>query len=217
MESFTTPENLLAAMRWRYAVKKFDPNRVIDSATWSALEEVLQLSPSSYGLQPWKFLVVRDPAIRARLLEYSWRQSQIVDCSHLVVFTVRRQMTVADVERHISRVAEVRGVPAEKLEGFKKMMVGDIVSGPRSDRSLEWASLQAYIALGNFMTSAAILGIDTCPMEGFEPAAYDEELGLEESGLTTAVLCCAGYRAEDCKGANQPKVRYSREELFEYR
>lgn len=211
-----TASHLLDALRWRYAVKKFDPTREIDHATWQQLEEALILTPSSYGLQPWKFLVIRDRELRTRLMGHSWGQSQIADCSHLVAFAVRREMTVADIDRLIVRVAEVRGVDPGKLEKFKKMMVGDIVSGPRSDRSLEWASLQAYIALGNFMTAAALLDVDTCPMEGFEPAAYDEVLGLEGRGLTTAVLCCAGYRAVDDKTAPLPKVRFKKEELFEY-
>ncbi len=217
MEPTLTGELLLAALRGRYAVKQFDPDREIDPSVWEALEEALILTPSSYGLQPWKFVVVRDRPFRQRLVEHSWGQRQVVDCACLVAFSVRRQIAITDIDRHIIRTAEVRGVEPTRLEGFRKMMIGDLVSGARADRALEWASQQAYIALGNFMTTAALLGVDTCPMEGFEPAAYDELLGLEQEELTTAVLCCAGYRAESDKGAAQPKVRFPRESIIEYR
>ena len=211
------PDALLAALRWRYAVKRFDPARKIEPATWRALEEALVLTPSSYGLQPWKFVVVEDPATRERLLPLSFNQRQVVDASHLVVFCIRKALTPDDVQRHVVRTAEVRGVPPESLAKFGAMMVRDMVHGPRSLHVNDWAANQLFIALGNFMTAAALLGVDTCPMEGFEPAKYDDFLGLSARGLAATVCCAAGYRGADDKYATLPKVRFEAKDVIERR
>ncbi len=211
-----TTANLLESLQWRYATKKFDPNRTIDVETWSALEESLVLTPSSYGLQPWKFLIVTNPEIKEKLKPLSWNQAQVTDCSHYVVFTIKKNLAAADVDRFVARTAEVRGVAVESIKGYRDMMVGDVVQGPRSLTVNEWATRQAYIALGNFMTSAALLGVDTCPMEGIDPGKYDRLLGLPEKGFATVVACAAGYRAEDDKYATLAKIRFSPEEVIEY-
>lgn len=211
-----TPEALLRTQRWRYAVKAFDAARKIPDAAWKALEETLVLSPSSYGLQPWRFLVVTDPARRAALRPASWGQSQVTDASHYVVFTSRTGMDEADVDRFIARTAEVRGVPAEALAQYRGMMIGDVVKGPRSKHIADWAARQTYIALGNFMTSAAAIGVDTCPMEGIDPVKYDEILGLAGSGYRTVVACAAGYRSAADKYASAPKVRYAASEVVRH-
>jgi nitroreductase len=215
--STLTPAALLAQLQWRYATKAFDPTKKIPADVWSAVEQALILSPSSYGLQPWKFLVITDPALRAQLRPVSWNQSQITDASHLVVFASKLVMTEADAQHLIDRTAAVRGIPAEALEGYKGMMVSDLVKGPRAATINEWAKKQTYIALGNLMTSAAVLGLDTCPIEGFDPVAYDKILGLTAQGLTAAVVCPVGYRAEGDKYATLPKVRYEASELVEHR
>lgn len=209
--------DLLAALTWRYATKQFDPQQKIPAATWSALEQALVLSPSSYGLQPWKFLVIDDPGLRSQLKAVSWNQPQVVDASHFVVFAAKTTVTAADVERFIAFTAQVRGIPAAALDGYKGMMLGDIVNGPRSKWAKEWAMRQCYIALGNLMTSAALLGIDACPMEGFDPAAYDRILGLTDQGLAAAVALPLGYRAAGDKYATAAKVRYPLNELVQHR
>ena len=210
-------ETLLAQLNWRYATKKFDPSKKIPASDWAALEQALILTPTSYGLQPYKFLILTDPALRARLVPASWGQTQPADCSHYVVFAARAQNTEADVDRYIARMAEVRGAASESLVGFKKVLMGDVVHGERGQVALEWASRQAYIALGNFMTAAAFVGVDTCPMEGFKPAKYDEILGLPAQGFRAVVACAAGYRAADDKYASLPKVRFPASELIDRR
>ncbi len=204
-------------LQWRYATKVFDGQKKISDADWRSLEETLLLSASSYGLQPWKFIVVTDPAVRESLVAHSWNQRQVADASHLVVFAVHRQMSEAHVDRYVERVIEVRGGEVEALLGYRNMMVRDVVDGPRGqgEASTQWAKLQAYIALGNLMTAAAMMGIDTCPMEGFVAEKYDEILGLRERGLTSAVLCPVGYRAQGDKYAELPKVRFPADELIE--
>ena len=205
-------ETLLTQLRWRYATKKFDPTKKISAADWRALEETLVLAPSSFGLQPWRFIVVSNPAVREKLVPVSWGQRQVADASHLVIFAIKRGLNAADVDRFMDRTAEVRNVPAASFDDFKKMLLG-FLAAPGFDVDA-WATRQAYIALGQFMAGAALLGIDACPMEGLEPARYDEILGLEKEGYATVVACPAGYRAADDKYATLPKVRFAPEQVI---
>ena len=210
-------DSLIQQLNWRYATKKFDAHRKLSQADWSVLEESLVLTASSYGLQPWKFIIVTDQALKARLRPASWNQSQVEDCSHLVVFAAKQDVTEADVDQFIQRIAEVRGVSTESLAGYKGFMMGDLVNGPRHTIIQEWAARQTYIAMGNLLTSAAVLGIDACPFEGIEPAKYDEILGLVGSGYATVAACPVGYRAADDKYAAAPKVRYTHETVVDHR
>lgn len=208
-----TPDQLLAQLRWRYAVKKFDPAKKVEPALWQQLEQVLQLSPSSYGLQPWLFVVVTDPAVRAKLKDAAWGQAQITDASHLVVFCVKKGMGPADAERLISHSAKTRGVPADTLAGYQQMINGSFAKfGP--EEVDEWMTRQVYISLGMFLGSAAVLGVDACPMEGFDPAKFDEILGLTAKGYGSRVLATVGYRAADDPYVQLAKVRYPLEELL---
>lgn len=208
-------EELLTALEWRYATKRFDSTKKIPDDAWQALERALILTPTSYGLQPYRFIVLTDGEKRAELLAHSWNQHQVVDCSHYVVFTARTKMTETDVDKWIERLAHVRKVPAATLATYRGMMVGDVVHGSRGKASHEWAIRQAYIALGNLMTSAAVLGVDTCPMEGIVPAEYDRVLGLLDSGYATAVACALGYRSQNDKYAAVPKVRFDATDLIQ--
>jgi nitroreductase len=211
------PQSLLTALGWRYAVKAFDPSARITEDVWDALERSLVLTPSSYGLQPWKFLVITDPELKARLEPHAWNQKQVTQCSHFVVFLVKRGVNETDVDRWIARMSEVQGVPVEKLKGYKDFMMSDFVNGPRKAVVDEWAARQVYIALGNFMTSAAVLGVDTCPMEGIVPPKFDEVLGLTGTGYATVVACAAGHRSAGDKYASSPKVRYPASAVIERR
>jgi nitroreductase len=206
------PEELVSALNWRYAVKKFDPAGKIPDGKWDALEQALVLSASSAGLQPWKFLVVDDPDLRAKLRPVSFGQSQISDADKLVVFAVRSPFGEADMARYAARMGEVRGLPAEAVENYAKHLAGMFAKRPIEI----WAARQVYIALGNFLTSAAVLGVDACPMEGIDPAGYDRLLGLKERGWATLFVATAGVRAADDKYADLPKVRYPREEVLEH-
>ena len=210
-----TNEQLLTALNWRYATKVFDAARKIPADVWHTLEQSLVLTPTSYGLQPYKFLVVQGPAKRAELLPHSWGQKQVVDCSQFVVFITRTEMTEADVDRLIQRTVAVRQLPANALDAYRAMMVGDIVNGPRGKRAYEWAARQAYIALGNLMTCAAMLGVDACPMEGLNPVEYDRILNLAGTGYATVVACALGYRAAGDKYASLAKVRYPAKDLVQ--
>ena len=216
METLST-NTLLVRLKWRYATKKFDAAKKIHSSIWSALEEALVLSPSSYGLQPYRFVVIAYPELRKKLRAVSWDQPQVTDASHFVVFARKLAMTEADVERFVGLIAETRGSARGSLQGYYDMMVGDLVKGPRSAWIEEWTARQTYIALGNLLTSAALLGVDACPMEGLDPAKYDEILGLTAKGYGTTNVCALGYRADDDKYAQAKKVRFPNNELIEHR
>ncbi len=205
---------LLHALHWRYATKKFDPVRKIPATDWHALEQALVLAPSSVGLQPWKFIVVTDPAMKARLRPAAWDQSQVTDCSHFVVLAVRKNLGPDHVDRHIGRMAEVRGVTPESLDKFRQMVTGNLDKARAEERLDIWQSHQVYIALGQLLASAALLGVDTCPMEGFEPEKFDEILGLVGTGYASVVCCAAGYRAADDKYATTKKVRFKPEDVI---
>ncbi len=209
------PTDLIEHLQWRYATKKFDATKTIPPAIWTALEDTLVLTPSSYGLQPWKFLVITNKQLREQLQPLSWNQAQVTDCSHFVVFTIKKNLTADHIDRFIARTAKVRGINEESIASFRKIMVDNVVYGSLSLTVNEWAARQVYISLGNFMTSAAMLGVDTCPMEGLEPANYDKLLGLPEKGFATVVACAAGYRSEEDKYETLAKVRFPKAEVLE--
>lgn len=209
--------DILAALNHRYACKVFDPAKKIPAELWQQLEQSLILTPSSFGLQPWKFLIVQDQALREKLVPHAWNQRQVADCSHLIIMTVPKALGEDYVDANINRMIEVRGGTADALLGFRKMVLG-FRDGLEAKGGLEtWAKLQSYIALGQFMLTASLLGLDTCPMEGFVPARFDEILGLEGASYTTAVLCPVGYRSADDRYAELPKVRFEAKDVIEYR
>lgn len=204
---------LLDSLHWRYAAKQYDTSRQISPQDWETLEEALVLTPSGYGLQPWKFVVIDDRDVRAKLLLASYGQPQVVDASHLVVFAAKYNLSEGDVDAHVRQVAERTGAPLNSLSGFRTMMVRAIVEGLTDTERRAWAVNQTYIALGNLLTSAALLGIDASPMEGFERNRYDDILGLKEQGLTATVIAALGYRAATDKYATAPKVRFSKDQV----
>lgn len=211
-----SPARLLEALNWRYATKKFDPAQQIPAELWSVLEQALVLSPSSFGIQPWRFIVVTDPAVKARLVPLSWNQTQPADCSHFVVFAVKLDLGEPELDRYVARTAEVRDVTTESLSGFKKVMLGSLAKAKAAGTLDIWQTHQLYLALGQFMACAALLGVDTCPMEGLEPAKYDEVLGLTGTGYATVVACAAGHRAADDKYATTKKVRFRAEDVVKH-
>ncbi|MCA1963006.1 MAG: NAD(P)H-dependent oxidoreductase [Prosthecobacter sp.] len=213
----SNPPDILAALNWRYACKAFDPTKKIPDDTWETLEQSLVLTPSSFGLQPWKFLVIRDAELREKLVPHAWNQRQVADCSHLVVMTVPKALGEDWIDANIARMVEVRGGTADALAGFRSMVAGFRTNLEAKGGLETWAKLQSYIALGQFMLAAALLGVDTCPMEGFIPAKFDEVLGLDSSGWTTAVLCPAGYRSAEDRYATLPKVRFEAKAVIEHR
>ncbi|MEI6138106.1 MAG: NAD(P)H-dependent oxidoreductase [Mariniphaga sp.] len=205
--------DLLSSLNTRYATKVFDTTKQVSEEGLEKLLEAIRLSASSFGLQPYKVLVVTNPEIRAELRKASWGQPQITDSSALLVFAVKSTITTDTVDQFINLVAETRNAPKEALSEYQNMMNGTV--GSRTPEQLEnWASKQAYIALGFGLVSSAILGIDSCPMEGFSPEDYDRILELDKLGLKSKVVLAVGYRSEADKYQQYPKVRFSKEDFF---
>lgn len=214
--SHTTPQQLLQQLQWRYATKQFDPTRRIPAETWEALEQSLVLTPSSFGLQPWRFYIIQDTALREKLVAHSWNQRQVADASHLVAFAAKTNLGSADVDALIARTAQVRNITTESLKGFHGMLTGFLSSPPPGFDVTEWCIRQVYIALGQLMASAAALGLDACPMEGFDAKPWNDLIGCEREGYRIVVLCPVGYRASTDKYASLPKVRYEEGQIIKH-
>ncbi|MBD5782592.1 NAD(P)H-dependent oxidoreductase [Pelagicoccus sp. NFK12] len=208
-------KDILEQLNWRYATKEFDASRKIPAETIEALEEALVLTPSSFGLQPWKFFVVETQSVKDQFPAVSWNQQQPKDCSHLVVLASRVGYERDDVGAFISRMAEVRKVSEESLSGYESFAGGFVDQANEQGWIDVWAQKQVYIALGQLMFAAAALGIDACPMEGIDPKAYDKILGIEGSGYSTVVACPLGYRSAQDKYATTQKVRFAKSDLIQ--
>lgn len=205
-------ETILKQLNWRYATKAYDASKKISADDWQTLEDALIVAPTSYGLQPFKFVVVTDPDVRQKLREAAWNQSQVTDASHLVVFAYKKTMTPEDIDRFVEHIANVRGQDPSALADYSNMMKG-AVSAKSASEIETWNSRQAYIALGFLLETAAILGIDATPMEGFDPVKFNEILGLAD--YSAVVMCAVGYRDEANDWlASLPKVRFSKDDLI---
>jgi len=214
---FFPREALDAALRWRYATKIFDPAHPIPDADFAALKESLRLAPSSYGLQPWRFLDIRTPALREELKAHSHGQAQVTDCSRYLVLAYSKNLDRAHIERYIASTARARGVEAATLASFRDHMIGTFLAGERKAEIGEWARRQSYIAMGFVLLAAAGLGVDACPLEGIDHAAYDRALGLESGPWATASAIALGYRLPADKYQALAKSRFEETEVFETR
>ena len=205
-----TIENL----KWRYATKKFDSTKKINDSDLSLIQESIQLSASSFGLQLFKVLVIKDEAIKEKLKAASFNQAQLTDASHILVFCNYAIPNDKYVDEYITNKASSLGVKEADLMGYGDYMKGAI--NGRSNEAFEiWTAKQTYIALGTALEATAELKIDSCPMEGFEAAKYNDILGLKEQNLKAAVVAAIGYRSAEDATQHQPKVRKSTDKLFE--
>lgn len=204
---------LLDNLNWRYATKKYDAAKKISTADLNTLKEAVRLSASSYGLQPYKVVIVENPELREQLKGAAYGQTQITDASHLFIFANDLNLDAKSVEAYINNISETRGVPTEALGGFSDMMNG-VIGSLSNDAKNNWTAKQTYIALGNLLSSAAELRIDATPMEGFNPTAFNEILGFDKLGLNASVIATIGYRHEEDEAQHYKKVRKSQEDLF---
>lgn len=208
------PQTIIDSLHWRYATKQFDPHRTISDEHLHTLVEVLRLSPSSFGLQPWKFIVVSDFELKTKLMAESWKQTQVRDCSHLVVFAARRNIDEQYVDHFVDSIAHTRQTDRQHLQGYRDVMADFVKRGAHELPA--WAARQVYIPLAMLMQTAALLEIDACPMEGLDPVGYDRVLELG-GDFTTVCACPVGYRSADDKYAAMKKVRFAAEDVIEFR
>ena len=205
--------NFIKNANWRYATKKFDTTKKISKQDLETLKEAIRLSASSFGLQPYRVLIIENPELRAKLKPAAWGQSQIVDASQLIVFANITNFGETEIDVSVANTTKTRGLPTDALKGYGDFMKSKIVALPEDVRNT-WASKQTYLALGNLMNAASELKIDVTPMEGFEPAKVNEILGLGKLGLNATLLATIGYRHEEDATQHYSKVRKSNEELF---
>ena len=198
--------SIIEKLNWRYATKKFDTTKQLSDSQLEMLKEAFNLTALSYGLQTLKMVVVGDKTIRENLVALAFGQRQVADASHLPVFFIQNEIDTDDVEEHFDTVKAIRNTPDELLDPFKEQLKSTIETMPDSKKS-DWATKQAYIALGNLMTVCAIEEIDSCPMEGFLPEELDKVLNLDKYELKSVLLLPVGFRAEDDMFASLKKVR----------
>lgn len=204
--------NILENLKWRYATKKFDSTHQLSESELNTIKEVIQLSPASFGLQPYKVLIVTNPEIREQLKAVSWNQPQVTDASALLVFVKNKNVDETEVDLFVENIINTRGVTKEMLAEYEGMMK-HAVSSQTEDQKSNWVEKQIYLAVGNLLTSLSVLGIDSCPMEGFDRGQYDSILGLTET--SSVIVCPIGKRDVSDEYQNYPKVRKSTDDLFE--
>ena len=207
--------NYIKNQEWRYATKKFNPDKKVSENNLTLIKRTIQLSVSSYGLQLYKILIIEDKNIRKQLQPASWNQSQITDASHLIIFCNYTKGISQAIDKHIELIAKTRGVDIEKLDGYRDFMKMKIAEKSQDDQ-FNWTKNQTYIALTNLLAVCASLKIDACPMEGFEAEQYNEILGLTEKGLNASIIATIGYRSNEDETQYLEKVRKPLELLFEH-
>lgn len=203
----------LEDQNWRYATKKFDATKKISNEDLNTIKEAIRLSSSSYGLQPYKVIIVENPELRAKIQPAAWGQSQIVEASHLIVFANKTKLENTDIDDYVANISAIRDIPVETLAAYSNFMKSKIVTLSDDSKNI-WTSKQTYLALGNLLNVAAELKIDVTPMEGFVPEQINEILGLEKLGLNTSLMATLGYRHKEDTTQHLKKVRKSQEELF---
>ena len=204
---------IISNANWRYATKKFDASKKISEQDFATLKEAIRLSASSYGLQPYKVLIIENPELRAKLQPAAWGQTQIVDASHLFIFANITNFGETEIEAYFKDLTETRGIPMEAVQGYADFMKSKVLPLSLESRN-NWTAKQTYIALANLLSAAAELKIDATPMEGFEATQVNEILGLEKLGLNVSLIATVGYRHADDGTQHYAKVRKSNEELF---
>jgi nitroreductase len=205
-------QNLNDALHWRYATNQFDTTKKVSDGDFNTILEAGNLMPTAYGLQPFAFVVVNDQATKEKLVEHSYGQKHVAENSHLIVIAARTDVNEAMIQEYVTRIETTRSLPAGSIDGFKNMMIGDLTNRTPEAR-LDWAKRQTYLALGGMMAAASTLQIDNHALEGFNPAAYDELLGLTDKSLTATVLLALGYRSPDDAWQHYAKVRRSMDDL----
>ncbi|SDG56853.1 NAD(P)H-dependent oxidoreductase [Psychroflexus sediminis] len=207
---------MIDALEWRYATKKFDDSKTVDSSRIELLKKAFNLTPTSYGLQPLRLVIIKNQELKDRLFEHSYNQIQVKTASHVLVICIENTVDEKFIKHNFELQKEIRNAKEEIINPFREFLIKDFKN--RSDQNIKaWGINQAYLALGNLLTICAAEKIDACPMEGFESKAYDDILNLKEKGVSSALVLPIGYRAKDDKFADFKKVRRPQEEtIIEY-
>jgi nitroreductase len=207
-------QSIIDNLYWRYATKKYDASKKVSTEAIAIIKEALRLVPTSYGLQPIKFLIIENPVIRKELLHYSYNQLSIVEASHLIVIASLNDIPTQEIDDYIENTATTRSIPIQQLSNYADFLKRTINNLTPTEKTT-WAQKQAYIALGVLLDICAQLKIDTTPMEGFDVEGYDKVLNLSEKGLSSTLVIPIGFRHDEDATQHWKKVRKTKEELFE--
>ena len=198
--------DIIKDLEWRYAVKKFDSSKEIEASKLETIKKAFNLTATSYGLQPIKMLILKNKDLQEQLVQYSFGQQQVAQASHLLIFCIEKNIDAEYISGYFNKVKKVRGTSDSVLEPFKDALVNEF-SNMDTNEIQQWATNQAYLAMGNLLTICAAEQLDACPMEGFLPERYDELLDLSSKGLSSVLVLPIGYRAEDDMFSGLKKVR----------
>lgn len=198
--------SIIQDLQWRYATKKFDANRKVSQENIEIIKESIRLVPTSYGLQPYKVFIIENQKIKESLLDASYNQNQIVDCSHLIVICAYIDIFDEHVDEHMSNISKSRDITEEAKKNYSDFLKNWFTS-QTPEKKLAWNKNQCYIALGQLLTTCASLRVDSIPMEGFDSNKYDHILALKTQNLTTTLICPIGYRSDDDQTQHRSKVR----------
>ena len=204
--------NSVESLKWRYAVKKFDKNKMVPKHKIHILKEAFNLTATSYGIQPIKLIIIQNKTLQKSLVAHSWQQEQVAQASHVLVICIQNTVDKSTVEAYFKMVKDIRNTPDEILKPFKDRMMDSFRKKP-AEEIKAWSKNQAYLALGNLLTVCAIEKIDACPMEGFIPEKYDEKLKLDKHNLSSVLALPIGFRAEDDYMKDLKKVRKDIKEM----
>ena len=203
--------NPIKQLEWRYAVKKFDSERLLSSGKIETLKRAFNLTATSYGLQPITLVVIQNKDLQKKLATHSFDQQQVAQASHILVICIENDVNSEYISNYFGQIKKVRGTSDDILNPFKEAMVENF-SNKEIQEIKDWSKNQAYLAMGNLLTICAMEEIDSCPMEGFEPKGYDQLLGLSKKGLTSVLVMPVGYRANDDMFSTFKKVRKDMDE-----
>ncbi|MDT0554529.1 NAD(P)H-dependent oxidoreductase [Patiriisocius hiemis] len=198
--------NTIEKLKWRYATKKFDSAKLLPEAKINTLKQAFNLTATSYGLQPLKMIAIHNKTLQKELVPLTMEQQQVADASHVLVLCTETSITSNYIQSYFKKVADTRKTPKEILNPFETFLVESFSEKPDAEVKT-WMQKQAYIALGNLLTICAFEEIDACPIEGFDPLAYDEKLQLKEKGLESVLVLAVGYRAKDDTFSKMKKIR----------
>lgn len=201
------------ALKWRYATKKFDSEKLLPAEKVDILKKAFNLTATSYGLQPLKLLVIQNKELQNNLMGASYGQKQIGTASHVLVICIEKEIGKSFIENYFKYVKDIRNTPDDILHPFRESLIGDFEKKPLDEIRI-WATHQAYLVLGTLLTVCAVEEIDSCPMEGFEPEKYDAILKLEKYNLRSVLVLPVGYRSQDDFFAELKKVRRPLEETI---
>ncbi|MFA5848620.1 MAG: NAD(P)H-dependent oxidoreductase [Bacteroidales bacterium] len=201
-------------LKWRYATKKFDTSKKIQADKLEILKEAVNLAPTSYGLQPFKVLIIENQKIREQLKDAAWGQSQLTDASHIFLFCNFKEMGPEKIDNYLKLRSDINNTDFAETKPYGDMMKGQMAV-LSTDEISAWTAKQAYIALGTLIAAASELQIDSCPMEGFDKVKFDEILGLKNKGITSAMLAAVGYRSDSDDTQHFRKTRKPIDEIFE--